>query len=77
MSDEVITSAVATVQAGVARADGKLSLTDSDVTFELFNQQFGLGPNRFLRNDITSGKRCEFIVAGPSQWIERLSEKAH
>ncbi|GAB6262618.1 hypothetical protein [Photobacterium sp. R1] len=58
MSEKIIQSSVATVQIGVARADGKLSITDSDVTFVPFNQQFGLGPYRFSRHEIASVVQC-------------------
>jgi hypothetical protein len=58
MFGQVIRSSVATAQVGVARADGKLSLTDSEVTFVPFNEQFGLGPYRFKRNEITSVVKC-------------------
>lgn len=58
MSDIGIKSSIATIQAGVARADGKLSLTDSEVTFVPFNQQFGLGPYRFSSSDIVSVEKC-------------------
>ncbi len=58
MSDSTTIASVATVQVGVARADGTLSLTDSEVIFEPFNQQFGLGPYAFKRSDIASVTPC-------------------
>ncbi|MCE0558441.1 hypothetical protein [Motilimonas sp. E26] len=58
MSTNIIKSSVATVQVGVAKADGKLLLTDSVVIFEPYNQQFGLGPYQFKRNEITSVTKC-------------------
>lgn len=42
----------------MARADGELSLSDSEVTFVPFNEQFGLGPYRFKRNEITTAVKC-------------------
>ncbi|WKE64794.1 hypothetical protein PVT67_14140 [Gallaecimonas kandeliae] len=58
MPEKMMRSSVATVQLGVARADGKLSLTDSDVSFVPFNEQFGLGPYRFKRDEIKSVAKC-------------------
>ncbi|EKE77809.1 hypothetical protein [Gallaecimonas xiamenensis] len=58
MLDGIIKSSPATVQDGVAKADGKLSLTDSEVAFFPFNDQFGLGPYRFQRSEIASVVKC-------------------
>lgn len=54
MTQAVIKSANATVQNGVARADGELQLTSAEVRFMPFNQSFGLGPYTLLRRDIAS-----------------------
>ncbi|WP_417357621.1 hypothetical protein [Gallaecimonas pentaromativorans] len=58
MPDNVIKSSPATLQDGAAKADGKLSLTESEVIFVPFNEGFGLGPYRFKRSEITSVVKC-------------------
>ncbi|MCL2920235.1 hypothetical protein [Shewanella litorisediminis] len=51
-------SATAAVQRGVARADGKLSLADSTLTFTPYNSQFGLGPYQLAVTDIARVEKC-------------------
>ena len=58
MSVNLIKSSIATVQNGVARADGKLQLTESEVIFEPFNQELGLGPYQFKRAEIAAVGKC-------------------
>ena len=58
MSVNLIKSSIATVQNGVARADGKLQLTETEVIFEPFNQLFGLGPYKFKCSEIASVGKC-------------------
>lgn len=58
MSGEIIKSSVATIQVGVARADGKLSLTDSEVIFEPYNQKLAFGPYILKRDEIVSVEKC-------------------
>ena len=58
MSVNRIKSSIATVQNGVARADGKLQLTEFEVIFEPFNQEFGLGPYQFKRAEIAAVGKC-------------------
>ncbi|WP_319554072.1 hypothetical protein [Vibrio sp.] len=58
MSGEIIKSSVATIQVGVARADGKLSLTDAEVIFEPYNQKIALGPYILQRDEIVSVEKC-------------------
>ena len=58
MPVETIKSAVATIQVGAVKSDGDLMLTDTEVIFEPFNLQFGLGPYRFERNSIASVSKC-------------------
>ncbi|MCE2572955.1 hypothetical protein [Motilimonas eburnea] len=54
----IIKSTIATVQQGVARADGKLVLTGDEVRFTPFNQQLGLGPYVFKPEQISTVTRC-------------------
>ncbi|WP_309304487.1 hypothetical protein [Shewanella sp. FJAT-52076] len=51
-------SATAAVQRGVARADGRLSLADSTLTFTPYNSQFGLGPYQLAVTDIAKVEKC-------------------
>ncbi|WP_105255293.1 hypothetical protein [Pseudoalteromonas sp. T1lg75] len=54
MSAPVLKSANATAQCGVARADGELILTESELQFSPFNETFGLGPYAFSRSSIAT-----------------------
>ncbi|MFO6425065.1 hypothetical protein [Motilimonas sp. KMU-193] len=54
----MVKSGFASVQQGVARADGKLVLTGEEVRFTPFNQQFGLGPYVFKPQQISTVTRC-------------------
>lgn len=58
MAGEIIKSATATIQVGVARADGKLSLTETQVTFEPYNQKLAFGPYILKRDEIVSVEKC-------------------
>ncbi|MDV6251220.1 hypothetical protein [Vibrio sp. EA2] len=58
MSGEIIKSSAATIQVGVARADGKLSLTDTEFIFEPYNQKLALGPYILKRKEIISVEKC-------------------
>ncbi|MCT8987562.1 hypothetical protein [Shewanella phaeophyticola] len=40
--ENLIKSVTATLQAGVAKSDGKLTLTTSHINFEPYNKQLGL-----------------------------------
>lgn len=59
-----IKSTTATIQKGAIKADGKFTLTDSDVTFTPFNMQFGLGPYTFARHEIVKVSKCLGTGAG-------------
>ncbi|TKB50516.1 hypothetical protein FCL40_05030 [Ferrimonas sediminicola] len=58
MSDKMIKSSIATVQQGVAKADGRLWLSEQQIGFEPFNHQFGLGPYRFARSEVAESETC-------------------
>ncbi len=58
MSKTLIRSSVASVQSGVAKADGTLSLTASELAFSPYNKQLGLGPYVINKNDIVSAEKC-------------------
>lgn len=58
MDDGYIKSATATVQNGVAKADGKLSVTTSSIHFEPYNKEFGLGPYELDRNAVVKVSKC-------------------
>ncbi|MCE9686169.1 hypothetical protein LZP73_08055 [Shewanella sp. AS16] len=52
MTKEYIRSTHAIVHKGMARADGRLTLSDAALCFEPLNKQFGLGPYRIPLGDI-------------------------
>ncbi|WP_406667502.1 hypothetical protein [Gallaecimonas sp. GXIMD1310] len=58
MTTGTIKSTTATLQVGVAKADGKLALTTDEVLFSPYNQQLGLGPYRFARSAINAVSKC-------------------
>ncbi|QSX35672.1 PH domain-containing protein [Shewanella sedimentimangrovi] len=52
MATEYIRSTHAIVHKGMARADGRLTLTEEALCFEPLNKGFGLGPYRLPLGDI-------------------------
>ncbi|MFB2780260.1 hypothetical protein ACE017_13945 [Shewanella mangrovisoli] len=58
MQESLIKSAIATVQNGVARADGQLSVTEQMVCFSPYNKTLGLGPYQLQRKDIAKVESC-------------------
>ncbi|MBR9875925.1 hypothetical protein L3V31_15500 [Vibrio sp. J1-1] len=58
MTGEIIKSSTATIQVGVARADGKLSLTETKIIFEPYSQKLALGPYILKRDEIVSVEKC-------------------
>ncbi|MCH1918720.1 hypothetical protein L9G15_04665 [Shewanella sp. A3A] len=53
-------SALATIQVGVARSDGRLTINGKQLTFEPLNKQVGFGPYFLDRDDIRSVRRNIF-----------------
>ncbi|WP_462164223.1 PH domain-containing protein [Pseudoalteromonas xiamenensis] len=64
MTQNVLFSSPASIQMGAAKADGKLSLTDSQLHFEPSNKMLPLGPYHFERSDITHIEKCTGKGAG-------------
>ncbi|MCL1121279.1 hypothetical protein N7V09_14885 [Shewanella seohaensis] len=58
MQENLIRSAIATAQDGVARADGQLTVTDQMVCFSPYNKTLGLGPYQLQRKDIAKVESC-------------------
>ncbi len=58
MITELNNSSFAILQLGVAKVDGKLSLTDTEISFVPFNSQLGLGPYLFKCADIVSVEKA-------------------
>lgn len=53
-------SDLATIQVGVARSDGRLTINSKQLTFEPLNKQVGFGPYCLAREDIRSVRRNIF-----------------
>lgn len=53
MQENIIKSSVATIQNGVARADGKLYVTEKNIHFEPYNKELGLGPYELDRGEVS------------------------
>lgn len=64
MQQTVIKSSNATVQNGVARADGKFWVTESDIHFEPYNTEFGLGPYKLDRQSVSKVEKCVAMGGG-------------
>ena len=47
MQAQTVKESMATIQSGVAKADGKLLVTEQDIVFEPFNKELGLGHTHF------------------------------
>ena len=54
----LVKSGLATVQKGVAKSDGKLTLNTSELHFTPFNQQLGMGPYVIQLDTITAITKC-------------------
>ncbi|WP_258405957.1 hypothetical protein [Shewanella acanthi] len=57
-------STVATLQLGVAKADGKLTLTEDILSFVPFNHRLGLGPYCLALDEILSVEPCSGKAGG-------------
>lgn len=57
MSGSMYKSSIAAIQNGVARADGKLEVSESEIRFVPFNQTLGLGPYCIERQQIRCVER--------------------
>lgn len=64
MHAHTVKESAATIQSGVAKADGKLLVTEQDIVFEPFNKELGLGPYRFSRAQINKVDKCSGKGAG-------------
>lgn len=64
MQAQTVKESMATVQSGVAKADGKLLVTEQDIVFEPFNKELGLGPYTFSRSQINNIDKCSGKGAG-------------
>ncbi|WP_105168332.1 hypothetical protein [Pseudoalteromonas sp. T1lg23B] len=64
MQQQIIKLTNASVQNGVAKADGMLSVTDQQLTFEPFNKQIGMGPYAIDRAKIVKVEKCQGLGAG-------------
>lgn len=54
MQSTTLNSTFATAQQGVAKADGKLWVSENEVGFTPLNDAFGLGPYKLACNDIAN-----------------------
>ncbi len=58
MQETIIKSSVTTIQNGVARADGKLYVTENSINFDPYNKKLGLGPYELKRRDVSKVGKC-------------------
>ncbi|OZG72658.1 hypothetical protein BTA51_14100 [Hahella sp. CCB-MM4] len=58
MESNRLKESTATIQNGVARADGKLCVTESHIHFEPYNKEFGLGPYELERKTVSKVEKC-------------------
>ncbi|QCZ94670.1 hypothetical protein [Salinimonas iocasae] len=64
MQDATLKSITATFQNGVAKADGKFWITETDIHFAPYNKDYGLGPLKIERSSISKVKKCSGKGAG-------------
>lgn len=64
MQQNTVKSSTATIQNGVTRADGQLSVSLYDISFEPFNEKLGLGPYKVDRSNIAKVEKCVGKGAG-------------
>ncbi|OFC71457.1 hypothetical protein [Alteromonas confluentis] len=64
MQDATLKSTTATVQNGVAKADGKFWITETEIHFSPYNKDFGLGPLKIERSSISKVEKCSGKGAG-------------
>jgi len=58
MQETFIKSSVATIQNGVARADGKLWVTENRIHFEPYNKELGSGPYNLEQKAVSKAEKC-------------------
>ena len=58
MQENIIKSSVTTIQNGVARADGKLYVTENNINFAPYNKELGLGPYELKRREVSKVEKC-------------------
>lgn len=58
MQENIIKSSVATIQNGVARADGTLCITEKYINFAPYNKELGLGPYELKRREVSKVEKC-------------------
>ena len=64
MQDATLKSITATVQNGVAKADGKFWITETNIHFSPYNKGYGLGPLKIERSSISKVEKCSGKGAG-------------
>ena len=64
MHAQTVKESIATIQSGVAKADGKLLVTEQEIVFEPFNKELGLGPYTLSRAHINNVDKCSGKGAG-------------
>ena len=58
MQEQILKSTYASFQHGAIRSDGKLFVTDSEVSFEPFGKTLSLGPYKLQRQSIAKVEQC-------------------
>ncbi len=64
MQEQILKSTYASFQHGAIRSDGKLFVTDSEVSFEPFGKVLSLGPYKLNRHSIAKVERCTGKAGG-------------
>jgi hypothetical protein len=64
MQAQILKSSYASFQYGAVRSDGKLLVTDSEVSFEPFGKALNLGPYKLHRQSIAKVEQCAGMAGG-------------
>lgn len=64
MQEQIVKSSYASFQYGAIRSEGKLFVTESEVSFEPFGKEFSLGPYKLSRQSIAKVEQCKGMAGG-------------
>ncbi len=64
MQAQIVKSSYASFQYGAIRSDGKLFVTENEVSFEPFGKEFSLGPYNLSRQSIAKVEQCKGMAGG-------------
>lgn len=64
MQEQILKSTYASFQNGAIRSEGKLIVTDTEVSFDPFSEALSLGPYKLDRQSIAKVEQCMGMAGG-------------